>query len=107
MKAALRFFNILDQSMKLSALICILEIEKLTQDGCLAAPACYPYCLLREDCSRASKRPRAVERRSTGSDAVLVELEFSFRVVGIMWPSMLQCDTMRRYNVFAVLCASN
>ena len=93
--------------MKLLALICILEIEKLTQDGRLAAPACYPYCLLREDCSRSSKRPRAVERRSTGSDTVLVELEFSFRVVGIMWLSMLQRDTMRRYNVFAVLCTNN
>ena len=83
--------------------ICNSQVEQLKQDGCLAAPDCFPYFSLREDYEPASKRSRTDEGSSTPSDTVLVELEFTMRGVCTMWPSTLQCDTMRRYRLHGSL----
>ena len=81
-----------------------LQVEQLKRDGFLAAPDSFPYFPLREDSEPTSKRARGDERRSTRSDDVLVELEFTMRGVCTMWPNMLQCDTMRRYRLHGSLC---
>ena len=80
-----------------------MQVEQLKQDGFLAAPDSFPYFPLREDSEPTSKRARGDERRSTRSDDVLVELEFTMRGVCTMWPNMLQCDTMRRYRLHGSL----
>ena len=85
------------------AFIWSLQVEQLKQDGCLAAPDCFPYFPLREDCEPASKRACRDEGRSTRFDAVFVELEFTMRGVCAMWPNVLQCDTMRRYRLHGSL----
>ena len=76
-----------------------LQVEQLKQDGFLAAPDRCPYFPLREDAEPTNKRARGDEGRSTRSDVVLVELEFTMRGVCTMWPDMLQCDTMKRYRL--------
>ena len=69
----------------------------------MAPPDGFPYFSLREDCEPASKRAFADEGRSTRSDAVLFELEFTMRGVCTMCPNILQRETMKRYRIRGTL----